>query len=74
MTKSFADFNIVPFIEFLEVLLVFIEGSLEWFDIFEGMRHVLITFCTQIKNRQLPGSFPMFVRAQRKAATSVGLS
>lgn len=74
MTKSFADFNIVPFDEFLEVLLVLIEVSLKWFDIIEGMRHVLITFCTQIKNRLLPGSFPMFVRAQRKAAMSVGLS
>ena len=42
MTKSFADFNIVPFDEFLEVLLVLIEVSLKWFDIIEGMRHVLI--------------------------------
>ena len=42
MTKSFADFHIVTFDKFLEVLLVLIEGSLEWFDIIEGMRHVLI--------------------------------
>ena len=74
MTKSFADLNIVPFDKFLEVLLVFIEGSLEWFDIIEGMRHVLITFCTQIKNRQLPGIFGILVHAQRKTSTLVGLS
>lgn len=74
MTKSFANLNTVPFDEVLEVLLVFIEGCLEWFGVIEGMRHVSIAFGTQIKNRQLPGSFPMFVRAQRKAATPVGLS
>ena len=74
MTKSFANLNTVPFDEFLEVLLVFIEGCLEWFGVIEGMRHVSIAFGTQIKNRQLPGIFGILVHAQRKTSTLVGLS